>query len=112
MKVWMNRTSPSFDLDMEILATIPPDPSSVSLSAMTEDFNLEDQSEVRTIIERLRDDKNFGVYTGNRNAKRVAFISEDGWEKVLRRSQAYWDKVYGGVDLLSTQQPEADDTGP
>lgn len=90
---------PGFDLDMEILCSIPVEPGSVSLRDLAIDFALGSVQNVRSRIENLRT-RGYRIHTGFDKVRTIGASREqsasinDNFSRVaLKDSENYWHSV-------------------
>lgn len=82
-----------YDLNMEILCTIPRHPNMAAVRDLTEDFVI-DLKTCRSILKQLT---LFGVGTciPQKGAGLHTFISKSRWTRTKEACNLYWDKVHG-----------------
>lgn len=82
-----------YDLNMEILCTIPRHPNMAAVRDLTEDFGI-DLKTCRSILEPL---KLFGVGTciPQKGEGLHTFINKSRWTRTKESCNRYWDAFYG-----------------
>lgn len=92
----LNRQAPEFDLAMELLCSLPPEPAYVPIRELAADLGLGFTREVRHLISdlRLRGYEVETLRTCDGNGCRLA---ARGWAKAQAAAAAYWDRVYGST---------------
>jgi len=111
--MYQNTEHPDYDLEMELLATIPPEPGCVSLKALCADFGMTKLEEIYSLIRSINKGRkilvtanNNSVDDGNGKTKpkaskdaksrgcRVVFVSATEWAHAKKRATEYWERVY------------------
>jgi hypothetical protein len=96
----LNRAHSEFNIDMEVLCTLPMWPITVKLSSLAEDMGMDTQQELRDAIKRLQD-MGHSVVTGRSEDKGFcAWVEPRGWHRVQAEGQEYWDRVYDECESI------------
>ncbi len=76
-----------YSLAHEVLASIPPEPASVSLNDLREDFGIRTQAELGAIFENLR--------SSARGLGRTCAVGLSSWPAAKKIAEDYWKRLYG-----------------
>ena len=94
----LTRTHPAFNLDLEILATLPTEPEAAAMNDLADDFGMEGQSDLREAFARLARDHDISIHVrraGNGDSGFVASIASRSADRAREIASRYWRKVYG-----------------
>lgn len=90
----MNQSHPSFDLDMEILCTIPFGPSSCAMADLVNDFGLANQEALKAVFERLyQNGLPVRTFNSPQGKGRHAMIPASERKHVQEQAEKYWNLV-------------------
>ena len=89
----MNRNHTDFNIDMEMLASIPRSPNNANLGDICKDLDLLNHGLALEIIDRLKSD-GFDLIV-NTKQKRMVKVTSKGWPEAKAAALVYWNKVYG-----------------
>jgi len=81
----------NYDLDMEILSSLPRFPKSANIEDLCKDFG-KNRPTMKAMLDGL---KHTGVQTYDTAMGTCAYVRSDAWPRVRQITRAYWDMVYG-----------------
>ena len=109
MTIYLEKDAEGFDLDSEILCTLPCYPNQIPLATIVDDFGLTAQSDVREILAKLREKHQITLRVFNDNGVQVS-VPRRHWERVQEASEEYWDSMYA-PDEKAGDPDDDDQTG-
>ena len=96
--IYLRHTHPDFDLELEVLSTLPREssgacPQGARLDDLVTDLGLPNQAKLQQVLMQLK--CKFDVRTTVvKDQGRLAFITHQGWLKAKTAANTYWKKLY------------------
>lgn len=92
----MNLTHPKFNLEMELLASVPRWPAAVPIQSLVADLKLERQAQVRSLAANLKTRHRVVTEIAHGdNGGNVISIAAKDWPKARTIAESYMAEVYG-----------------
>jgi hypothetical protein len=91
----MNSTRRKFDIELEILASIPPEPAGVPLHTLCSDMGFTDQRELGKVLSPLVKRYGLSVRNGGYNRGKIISLPVQTSKAIQTRAAHYMNDVYG-----------------